>query len=60
MCGIQPAGLTDAELLHYCWLTGYDKLEPAWVEELAKRLKHMRERVEEHLDLEGFEHPLMT
>jgi hypothetical protein len=39
MSGIQPAGLTDAELLHYCWLTGYDKLEPAWVEELAKRLK---------------------
>jgi hypothetical protein len=39
MRGIQPAGLTDAELLHYCWLTGYDKLEPAWVEELAKRLK---------------------
>lgn len=42
--GIQPAGLTDAELLHYCWLTGYDKLEPAWVEELAKRLKARIER----------------
>lgn len=39
MSGIQPAGLTDAELLHYCWLTGYDKLEPAWIEELAKRLE---------------------
>lgn len=39
MSGIQPAGLTDRELLHYCWLTGYDKLEPAWIEELAKRLK---------------------
>lgn len=39
MQGIQPDRLTDAELLHYCWLTGYDKLAPAWVEELAKRLE---------------------
>lgn len=52
MRGIQPAGLTDAELLHYCWLTGYDKLEPAWVEELAKRLK------EKLAEIEGLDVPL--
>lgn len=39
MQSLQPQNLTDAELLHYAHLQGYDKLPASWVEELAKRLE---------------------
>ena len=39
MQGIKPHRLTTQELLDYAHLFGYDKLSPAWVEELAKRLE---------------------
>ena len=38
MQGIRPQQLTNQELLDYAHLTGYDKIAPEWVEELAKRL----------------------
>ena len=39
MSSLRPQNLTDRELLDYAHLTGYDKLPPEWVEELAKRLE---------------------
>lgn len=43
MYDIQPSRLSDEELVRMAYTWGYDKLPPAWVEELAKRL-------EQHLD----------
>jgi hypothetical protein len=39
MSGIQPQILTNEELVKYAWLQGADKLDPAWVQELLKRLE---------------------
>jgi hypothetical protein len=39
MSGIQFNNLSTPELVHYAWLMGPDKLPPAWVEELIKRLE---------------------
>lgn len=39
MQGIQPQSLNNEELVRYAHLMGYDKLPPAWVAELAKRLE---------------------
>ena len=39
MQGIQPQSLSNEELVRYAHLTGYDKLPPEWVAELAKRLE---------------------
>jgi hypothetical protein len=39
MSGIDFRNLTTAELVHYAWLMGPDKLPPNWVEELIKRLE---------------------
>lgn len=42
MYNIQPSRLSDEELVRMAHTLGYDKLPPAWVEELAKRLeKHI-------------------
>lgn len=39
MQGIQPQSLTDAELIHYAWLMGADKLPLDWVAEILQRLE---------------------
>ena len=39
MSSLRPQNLTDRELLDYAHLTGYDKLPPELVEELAKHIK---------------------
>jgi len=36
---IQPHRLTTTELLRLAYATGYDKLPPAWIAELVKRLE---------------------
>lgn len=38
MRGIQPASLTDKELVHYATLERPEDLPPAWVDEIVKRL----------------------
>ena len=38
MQGIRPQQLSDEEFLKYAYLTGYDKLSPEWVEDMAARL----------------------
>lgn len=39
MSGIQPANLTDRELVHYVTLQVPECMTPAWCLELAKRLE---------------------
>ena len=39
MSGIQFKQLSTAELVHYSWLMGPDKLPPEWVQELITRLE---------------------
>jgi hypothetical protein len=46
MQNIQPAALSNEELLKYSWLTGADKLPAQWVSELMLRL-------EEYVDAEN-------
>ena len=38
MQGIRPQQLSDEEFLRYAHLTGYDKLSPEWVDDMAARL----------------------
>lgn len=38
MSGIQPASLTDEELVRYAWLN-QEKLTPEWIKELIRRLE---------------------
>lgn len=38
MRGIQPASLSDEELVHYATLERPEDLPPSWVAELIKRL----------------------
>lgn len=49
MSNIRPQQLTDRELLDYAHLTGYDKLSPEWVQELAKRLEVLVRETEDDL-----------
>lgn len=41
MSGIQFSTLTTAELVHYAWLMGPDKLPPEWVRELLTRIEDL-------------------
>lgn len=47
MQGIEPRTLTNQELLDYAHLFGYDKLSPAWVQELAARLEQAEKELQD-------------
>lgn len=53
MSNIRPQQLTDRELLDYAHLTGYDKLSPEWVQELAKRFEHLLNNPPENDDYQN-------
>lgn len=46
MSGIQPANLTNRELVHYATLQLPECMTPAWCLELAKRLEETLDRLE--------------
>lgn len=46
MSGIRPYGLSNEELLRYCYVMGAANLPTEWVEVLLKRFESTLDRIE--------------